>query len=78
MKYLKWFARPIIPLVYGESLSYMEMVGKCVEKINELIHYISDTLFSQIQEEIDGLIIDTVYDETNETLTIDITVGDGE
>lgn len=75
---LKWIARPIIPLIYTESLSYMEMVGKCVDKINELIEYISTTLFAQIQDEISKLVLSTVYDESTETLTISITVGDEE
>ena len=74
---LKWIARPIIPLIYGESLSYMEMVGKCVEKINEIIVYIQTTLLAQFDEELSKLVLSSEYDESTETLTINFsTSGD--
>lgn len=76
MKPMKWCPIPIIPLVYTESLSYMEMVGKCVRKINEIIKYVGDTLINQFEEELSRLIINTAYDAETETLTINIVVGD--
>lgn len=34
---LKMQTQPIIPLVYGDALSYMEMVAKMTQKVNEVI-----------------------------------------
>lgn len=76
MKPLKWSVIPILPLAYTESLSYMEMVGKCIAKINELIKYIGTTLIELFEQELSRLILDTAYDEETETLTITIRIGD--
>ncbi len=34
---LKFRVYPVLPLVFGDELSYMEMLGKVVKKINEII-----------------------------------------
>ena len=35
--YLKWITYAIMPLVYDESLSYVELLNKVVAKLNEVI-----------------------------------------
>ena len=36
---LKFYTQHILPLVYDDSLSYLEMLGKVRNKLNELIDY---------------------------------------
>ena len=35
--YLKWITYAIMPLVYDQSLSYVELLNKVVAKLNEVI-----------------------------------------
>ena len=48
--YLRMRTTPIIPLVYTEALSYMEMVGKCVKKINELVDKVNNVTTDAVQQ----------------------------
>ena len=38
---LRLKTQPIIPLVYGDALSYMEMVAKLTQKVNEVIENVN-------------------------------------
>lgn len=39
---LRLKTQPIIPLVYGDALSYMEMVAKLTQKVNEVIENVNN------------------------------------
>ena len=40
---IKYYCQKVLPLVYDDSLSYYELVCKCVEKINEMIPIVNIT-----------------------------------
>lgn len=61
---------PILPLVYDESLSYYEMVCKMVAKMNEIIEAVNGNISSLIEEYFNKIMIDAVYDEDAETITL--------
>lgn len=42
IEYMHVCGAPVLPAVYGESLSYGEELGKMQEKINELIDAIEE------------------------------------
>ena len=74
MKYLKFIAHKILPLVYDESLSYYEVLCKVVAKVNEVIDYVDAVLINNIREIVSTLVVDATYDESTETLTIELTI----
>lgn len=49
--YLKWITYAIMPLVYDESLSYVELLNKVVAKLNEVIEQTNN-----LSEHIDGVL----------------------
>ena len=49
--YLKWITYAIMPLVYDESLSYVELLNKVVAKLNEVIEHTNN-----LSEHIDGVL----------------------
>ena len=49
--YLKWITYAIMPLVYDESLSYVELLNKVVAKLNEVIEQ-TNNLSTHIDNEI--------------------------
>lgn len=42
IEYLKWMTYSVLPLVYDESLSYVELLNKVVAKLNEVITETND------------------------------------
>ena len=73
----------ILPLVYDDSLSYYEVLCKVIAKVNELGEFISETLEEDVKAIIDkyfnSIMIDALYDESNETITLkkELIAGDG-
>ena len=54
---LRWVTHAILPLVYDESLSYVELLNKVVAKLNEVItqsNNLSETVKQTVLEWIDG------------------------
>ena len=74
MKYLKFISHKILPLVYDESLSYYEVLCKVVAKVNEVIDYVDAVLINNIRDIVSTLVVDATYDESTETLTIELTI----
>ena len=64
----------ILPLTYDDSLSYYEQVCKLTTKMNEIINVINTNLNEVLKEYIDtqfnNLIINAIYDENTETITL--------
>lgn len=87
MKYnyekLECHVHKILPLVYDDSLSYYEVLCKVIAKVNELGEFISDTLEDDVKAIVEkyfnAIMIDAVYDEPSETITLkkELVVGDG-
>lgn len=64
----------ILPLTYDDSLSYYEQVCKLTTKMNDIINVINTNLNEVLTEYIDSqfnnLIINAIYDENTETITL--------
>lgn len=73
---LRYYAYKILPLVYDESLSYYEVLNKVVYKVNEVIDYVDNVLVDRIRELVSSLVVDASYDESTETLTIEIELSE--
>lgn len=62
----------ILPLVYDDSLSYLEYLGKLSGKMNEIIDNINDEFKTVILQEINKIfneiMIDAIYKEDEETI----------
>lgn len=70
IKPIKMNCTPILPTAYGDALSYYEEVCKLVEKTNEIINYINDNLANYIDNYFNGIMVNAVYDEENETIIL--------
>lgn len=64
----------ILPLSYDDSLSYYEQVCKLTVKVNEIIDFINTGANEALKEYIDtqfnNLIINAIYNENKETITL--------
>lgn len=78
---LKFYTQHILPLVYDDSLSYLEMLGKVRNKLNELIDYynsIKDLVPNALKGEIEKIQaqiaeeLEKAIGELNDQLTADI------
>lgn len=64
----------ILPISYDDSLSYYEQLCKLTSKINEIVDFINTNVDEALKEYIDAqfnnLIINAIYDESTETITL--------
>lgn len=71
----------VLPLVYDDSLSYYEVLGKFKCKLNEIIDFCNDLIENKIVSYIDSrfneIFSDVIYDEENETITLKIEESEG-
>ena len=66
IKDLRYWCQKVLPLVYEDSLSYYELLGKVVAKINEMIELtneIPDLVAAEVQKAIDSGVIDQIISE---------------
>ena len=78
---LKFWSQKILPLIYDDSLSYLEMLGKVKVKLNELIEYYnglkdvipeeSEEIYNKIAERLEAD-LQSAIDSLNDALTADI------
>lgn len=65
---------PVLPTVYDESLSYGEELNKLVCKMNQIIQFANNGLTDQLKAYIDArfndMMINAIYDEQTETITL--------
>ena len=73
------YCQKILPLVYDDSLSYYEAICRLVAKMNEIIESINNGLREAIDSYFNTVMIDAIYDEETETITLkkELIVGDG-
>lgn len=68
-----------LPLAFDDSLSYLEMTGKLVAKINELIDFcnghIDESIKEYIKENFSDIVLKTLYDAETETLVLYLDEG---
>lgn len=64
----------ILPVTYDDSLSYYEQICKLTTKMNEIVNFINTNVDKALTEYIDAqfnnLIINAIYDESAETITL--------
>lgn len=70
-----YYCNKVLPLVYEDSLSYYEVLGKLTSKMNEIIESLNSAdvgeLIKQYLEKIlDELLLDAMYDKSTETIYI--------
>lgn len=65
----------VLPLVYDDSLSYYEFLGKVVNKINEIIDNINGGFIDYVKEEIDELLSGALFRSSDKTVVISETEG---
>lgn len=76
IKPLRFYSEKVLPLVYDNSLSYYEVLGKVTRKLNDLIEAFNSEMKDVIREVIDQYFIETVYNSSTETITITINEGE--
>ena len=63
-----------LPLAFDDSLSYLEMTGRLVAKINELIDFcnghIDEAIKEYIKENFSDIVLNALYDAETETLVL--------
>lgn len=71
---LKFVTRPLInkvlPLVYDNTLSYYEVLGKLIDKDNDIIDYINDNFEKLVTDRLQEVFADCTYDEETETISL--------
>lgn len=76
MNRLKYHCQKVLPLVYDDALSYYEVLGKLVEKINEIVEDINDNLKDYMIENWNYLFLDIAYIEETETIVLQLSSDD--
>lgn len=68
-----------LPTSFKESMTYYECVAFLTAKINELINefnnVVDEKLSIYINEHFNDIMMDAIYDESTETLTLSLTEG---
>ena len=75
----RFYCQKVLPLVYDDSLSYYEAICKLIGKMNEIIESINNNLQRAIDMYFNHVMVDAIYDEETETITLkkELIVGDG-
>lgn len=77
IKPVHFWSQKVLPLVYDDSLSYYETLGKFAFKLNEVIGSIDD-LFENVEqvvqdyirEKLNDIFLNAIYDAETETLIL--------
>jgi len=68
IKPFRYWTHVILPLVYEDSLSYMELLAKVVAKLNEVIGYLSGNIEDLVSETINQFFANITYTEELEQI----------
>jgi len=69
IKPLRFYSEKVLPLVYDNSLSYYEVLGKVTKKLNDLIEAFNEEVVDNIKEIVGKYFVSTIYDASTETIT---------
>lgn len=67
-KPLRWWTHAILPLVFDESLSYVELLNKVVAKMNEVIGYVTTNIEELISDVVNEYFVKITYTESLEQI----------
>lgn len=70
VKPFRFWSQKVLPLVYDDSLSYYEVLGKFAHKLNELISAFNEGAESIIQDYIMSLITKAQYNSSLEQIVL--------
>lgn len=70
IKPLRFYSEKVLPLVYDNSLSYYEVLGKVTKKLNDLIEAFNSEVVDIIKETVNKFFVNTLYDSSTETVYI--------
>lgn len=77
---LSFKAQKVLPLVFDDSLSYYEQLSKLTHTMNLMIDVLNNTIDDTIKDFIDArfndIMLEAVYDEKTETLTLSLNIGE--
>ena len=73
IKQLRFYSEKVLPLVYDNSLSYYEVLGKVTKKLNDLIEAFNSEIVDTIKEVVSKYFVNTVYDKNNEVIIFTFT-----
>ena len=80
VKPLCFHCDPILPLVYDDSLSYMEVLAKVVDKLNAVIEDVNDNLSEYMSEFVEAHLSDIwgdiTWNSTDKSLTFVLKEGE--
>lgn len=63
-----YWTQKILPLVYDDSLSYYEVLGKLIHKINEVIGYVTDNIEELVGETVQSYFVKVTYLENEKCI----------
>ena len=78
VKPVRFWSQKVLPLVYDDSLSYYEVLGKLGRKINEIIYYVTDNIKELIMPIIEELGMGVEYHASDESISLFITENEEE
>lgn len=71
---------PVLPTIYDDALSYEEQLCKLIAKMNEIIKFANGELIEQLKQYINqmfnDMMINAIYDEPTETITLRLEMKD--
>lgn len=70
IKPLRYYSEKVLPLVYDDSISYYEVLGKVTRKLNELVDAFNSEVVDIIKESLNKFFVNTVYNSSTETIYI--------
>ena len=72
VKPIHFWSQKVLPLVYDDSLSYYEVLGKMAAKMNEIIKYIQGAFVDELSQLISQYFVEMTYDSSTETITLTV------
>lgn len=70
IKPLRFYSEKVLPLVYDNSLSYYEVLGKVTRKLNDLIDAFNDEIVATIKETVNQFFTRAIYNSDAEIIYI--------
>lgn len=70
IKPFNFWCQKVLPLVYDDSLSYYEVLGKLTTKINEMINFFNENATQLFLDYVNKILPQVLYDSDNERIIL--------